>query len=99
MPSSLQDSKFLGGLVIRIQCFQHFGPSSIPSLGVEIPCQATVHSGQKKGGGILNPASMLKQCRTKFSSCRLWGNHLRSASCPQASNDLPWAILYVVHGC
>ena len=40
--------EFPAGLVVRIQCFHHCGPGSFPSLGTEIPHQATAHMAKKK---------------------------------------------------
>ena len=38
--------EFPGGLVVRIQCFHHSGPGSIPGLGTEIPHQDATHCRQ-----------------------------------------------------
>ena len=40
--------EFPAGLVVRIWCFHHCGPGSIPGLGTEIPDQATAHCSLKK---------------------------------------------------
>lgn len=41
--------EFLGGLGVRILCFHHCGLGSVPSLGTEIPHQATaLHQKKKK---------------------------------------------------
>ena len=40
--------EFPGGIVVRIQCFHHCGPGSIPGLGTLIPHQAATRCKKKK---------------------------------------------------